>query len=194
MFDKIDFVFDLNGHIIGLALSPDHRYYYMNTLFLIFISTLLIIVYFNIRFLYVNVRPWPPGCVITNPLQPPPIAQEIDIHVIDLVTFQQVGCLMLLFLRILLAILLFFCCATALLQVGTLFRAHRAYTPNDECFFIFLDVSDDYVARYFSWNFSLRANIRNLLLLMGNSSKHLLDLGMILFCTFCFFQFSVQWC
>ena len=33
------------------------------------------------------------------------------------------------------------------MQVGTLLRAHRAYTPNDECFFIFLDVSQDYVAR-----------------------------------------------
>lgn len=25
-------------------------------------------------------------------------------------------------------------------------RAHRAYTPNDECFFIFLDASDLYLA------------------------------------------------
>jgi F-box/WD-40 domain protein 5 len=36
------------------------------------------------------VRPWPQGCTIENPLQPPPIAQEIDIHVIDLVTLKQV--------------------------------------------------------------------------------------------------------
>jgi len=71
------------------------------------------------RYLYVNVRPWPPGCTIENPMQPPPIAQEIDIHVIDLVSMKQ---------------------------VGSLLRAHRAYTPNDECFFIFLDVSPDYVA------------------------------------------------
>lgn len=94
-FDPVDHIIDLNGHIIGMGLSPDHRY------------------------LYVNVRPWPPGCVIENPLQPPPIAQEIDIHVIDLTTFQQ---------------------------VGSLLRAHRSFTPNDECFFIFLDVSNDYVA------------------------------------------------
>ena len=73
------------------------------------------------RYLYVNVRPWPPGCTIENPMQPPPIAQEIDIHVIDLVSMKQ---------------------------VGSLLRAHRAYTPNDECFFIFLDVSPDYVARW----------------------------------------------
>ncbi|KAI9565671.1 hypothetical protein GHT06_009463 [Daphnia sinensis] len=94
-FDPIDHVIDLNGHIIGMSLSPDHRY------------------------LYVNVRPWPQGCVIENPLQPPPIAQEIDIHVIDLVTLKQ---------------------------VGSLLRAHRSFTPNDECFFIFLDVSNNYVA------------------------------------------------
>ncbi|XP_024867639.1 F-box/WD repeat-containing protein 5 isoform X2 [Temnothorax curvispinosus] len=94
-FDKIDHLIDLHGHIIGMGLSPDHRY------------------------LYVNTRPWPKGYVITNPLQPPPIAQEIDIHVIDLVTLKQ---------------------------VGTMLRAHKAYTPNNECFFIFLDVCNEYVA------------------------------------------------
>ena len=72
------------------------------------------------RYLYVNTRPWPRGYVISNPLLPPPIAQEIDIHVIDLVTLKQ---------------------------VGTMLRAHKAYTPNNECFFIFLDVCNEYVAR-----------------------------------------------
>lgn len=68
-----------------------------------------------------NSRSWPQGYKITNPLDPPPIAQEIDIHVIDLVTLKQ---------------------------VGKMLRAHKAYTPNNECFFIFLDVCDKYVARY----------------------------------------------
>ena len=27
-------------------------------------------------------------------------------------------------------------------------RSHKAFTPNDECFFLFLDVSDQYVARW----------------------------------------------
>ena len=72
------------------------------------------------RYLYVNSRPWPRGYVINNPLEPPPIAQEIDIHVIDLVTLKE---------------------------VGTMLRAHKAYTPNNECFFIFLDVCSEYVAR-----------------------------------------------
>lgn len=94
-FDAVDHVIDLHGHIIGMCLSPDHRY------------------------LYVNSRPWPEGCIISNPFQPPPIAQEIDIHVIDLATLQE---------------------------VGIMFRAHKAYTPNNECFLIFLDVCDEYVS------------------------------------------------
>lgn len=94
-FDQVDKVIDLHGHIIGMALSPDHRY------------------------LYVNTRPWPKNYVITNPLEPPPIAQEIDIHVIDLMTLKR---------------------------VGNMLRAHKAYTPSTECFFIFLDVCEEYVA------------------------------------------------
>lgn len=94
-FDPVDKVIDLHGHIIGMALSPDHRY------------------------LYVNTRPWPQNYVIDNPLEPPPIAQEIDIHVIDLMTLKH---------------------------VGNLLKAHKAYTPNTECFFIFLNVCDNYVA------------------------------------------------
>ncbi|XP_030555554.1 F-box/WD repeat-containing protein 5 [Drosophila novamexicana] len=94
-FDQVDKVIDLHGHIIGMALSPDHRY------------------------LYVNTRPWPKNYIITNPLEPPPIAQEIDIHVIDLMTLKR---------------------------VGNMLRAHKAYTPSTECFFIFLDVCEEYVA------------------------------------------------
>lgn len=77
--------------------------------------------YFLLRYLYVNTRPWPENYVISNALEPPPIAQEIDIHVIDLMTLKR---------------------------VGNMLRAHKAYTPSTECFFIFLDVCDDYVARY----------------------------------------------
>ncbi|XP_071447226.1 F-box/WD repeat-containing protein 5 isoform X2 [Hetaerina americana] len=94
-FDTVDHLIDLHGHIIGMGLSPDHRY------------------------LYVNSRPWPVGYHITNPLDPPPIAQEIDLHVIDLTTLRK---------------------------VGTMLRSHKAYTPNNECFFIFLDVCNEYVA------------------------------------------------
>lgn len=72
------------------------------------------------RHLYVNVRAWPDGANVANPLEPPPIAQEIDLHVIDLVTLRP---------------------------VGTLLRSHKAFTPNNECFFIFLDVSHHFIAR-----------------------------------------------
>uniref|UniRef100_A0A8C0X487 Uncharacterized protein n=1 Tax=Castor canadensis TaxID=51338 RepID=A0A8C0X487_CASCN len=95
-FDALDHVIDVHGHIIGMGLSPDNRY------------------------LYVNSRAWPPGSVVADPMQPPPIAEEIDLLVFDLKTMRE---------------------------VKRALRAHRAYTPNDECFFIFLDVSRDFVAR-----------------------------------------------
>ncbi|KAM9642290.1 F-box/WD repeat-containing protein 5 isoform 1-T4 [Trichechus inunguis] len=94
-FDSLDHVIDVHGHVIGMGLSPDHRY------------------------LYVNSRSWPSGAVVADPMQPPPIAEEIDLHVFDLKTMRE---------------------------VKRALRAHRAYTPNDECFFIFLDVSRDFVA------------------------------------------------
>ncbi|XP_077478127.1 F-box/WD repeat-containing protein 5 [Stigmatopora argus] len=94
-FDSLDHVIDIHGHIIGMGLSPDNRY------------------------LYVNSRAWPTGCIISDPMSPPPIAEEIDLHVIDL---------------------------KSLREERRSLRAHRAFTPNDECFFIFLDVSRDFVA------------------------------------------------
>ncbi|XP_010135625.1 PREDICTED: F-box/WD repeat-containing protein 5, partial [Buceros rhinoceros silvestris] len=96
-FDSLDHVIDIHGHIIGMGLSPDHRS------------------------LYVHSRAWPRDCIISDPMQPPPIAEEIDLHVFDLKTMKE---------------------------VKRALRAHRAYTPNEECFFIFLDVSRDFVARW----------------------------------------------
>lgn len=95
-YDRADIVLNLHGHIIGMALSPDHR------------------------LLYVNTRSWPTGYVISDVLQPPPIAQEVDLHVIDMRTLQP---------------------------VGQLRSAHKAFTSNTECFFLFPSVCDDYVAR-----------------------------------------------
>ncbi|KAM4695838.1 F-box/WD repeat-containing protein 5 [Rhinophrynus dorsalis] len=94
-FDALDYVINIHGHIIGMGLSPDHRY------------------------LYVNSRSWPHDCVISNPMCPPPIAEEIELRVFDLRNLREVKAPL---------------------------RAHRAYTPNNECFFIFLDVSKDFVA------------------------------------------------
>jgi F-box/WD-40 domain protein 5 len=93
--DVADHVFEMHGHVIGMALSPDHRY------------------------LYVNSRAWPENYVISDWQNPPPIAQEIEVHVIDLVTLES---------------------------LGPVHRSHLAYTANSECFFIFLSVSPDFVA------------------------------------------------
>ncbi|XP_007427124.1 F-box/WD repeat-containing protein 5 isoform X2 [Python bivittatus] len=94
-FDSLDHVIDIHGHIIGMGLSPDHRY------------------------LYVNSRAWPEDCIISDPLQPPPIAEEIELRVVDLKTMKE---------------------------AKRALRAHRAYTPSEEFNFIFLDVSRDFVA------------------------------------------------
>nr|XP_031845046.1 F-box/WD repeat-containing protein 5 isoform X2 [Nomia melanderi] len=94
-FDNVDHVIDFNGHIVGMGLSPDHRY------------------------LYVNVRPWPQDYVITNLYQYPPAAKEVDIHVIDLITLKQVGCMS---------------------------RAYKKYDLYNKCLLIFLDVCNEYVA------------------------------------------------
>lgn len=95
-FDFADHSIEMHGHIIGMALTHDQRY------------------------LFVNVRPWPDGCLVSDPLEPPPIAQQIEVRVIDLETLSL---------------------------LDTRYTAHKGYTPNDECFFIFLDASDQYVAR-----------------------------------------------
>ena len=59
-------VLDFDGHVIGLSLSPDSRY------------------------LYVNVRTWPPGAVVSME-QPPPISSQIEMHVVDMTTLQKTG-------------------------------------------------------------------------------------------------------
>lgn len=58
--DKVDHIIDMHAHIIGMSLSPDQRY------------------------LYVNSRSWPEDFEITDPGNPPIEAKEIDIHTIDL--------------------------------------------------------------------------------------------------------------
>lgn len=72
------------------------------------------------RYLYINCRSWPEGCLIVDPYSPPPIAQGIKMHVIDL---------------------------HKMVHSGPQHSSHKAYTPNDDCFFVFLDVCNEYVAR-----------------------------------------------
>lgn len=77
--------------------------------------------FLSFRYLYVNCRPWPKNYIISDPQESPPLAQEVEISTIDLTTFNF---------------------------VGPVLRSHKAYTHSDECFFLNLDVSDDYVARW----------------------------------------------
>ncbi len=95
-FDPVDVIIDMRGHIVGMGLSPDHRY------------------------LYVHCGEWSPEYIISNPLQPPPITQEFNIHVIDLTTLEK---------------------------VDQIFQSHNDYTSNDACYYIFMDVCDNYLAR-----------------------------------------------
>lgn len=65
-FDAADRRLDLRGHIVGMALSPDHRR------------------------LYVNCRRWPSGARIANVLEPPPIAREARTRAFDVRTLREV--------------------------------------------------------------------------------------------------------
>lgn len=93
-FDEVDHSVDMRGHIVGMALSPDHRH------------------------LYVNNRKWPENSFIEDPSKPPPIDENIVINTIDLYTFNI---------------------------VGPTLTSHKGYTSTDDCFFIFLNVSEELV-------------------------------------------------
>lgn len=93
---KPDHCIETNAHIIGMSLSPDHEY------------------------LYVNCRQWEKQDGQIGYCQlPPEISKDISLQVYSLTTYKLVG-----------------------VHVG-----HKAYTPNDGCFFIFLNVADNLVAR-----------------------------------------------
>lgn len=93
---KPDHCIETNAHIIGMSLSSDHEY------------------------LYVNCRQWDKQDGEIGYCQhPPEISKDISLQVYSLATYKLVGA-----------------------HVG-----HKAYTPNDGCFFIFLNVADNLVAR-----------------------------------------------
>ena len=54
----------MNGHIVGMHVGPNEKY------------------------LYVNVRSWPENCQPTLFDDPPPIAREVEVRVVDLHSFQ----------------------------------------------------------------------------------------------------------
>lgn len=95
---KPDHCIETNAHIIGMSLSPDHQY------------------------LYVNCRMWEQhdgkvGCELAE--SPPEISNDITLQVYSLSTYELVS-----------------------VHVG-----HKAFTANNGCFFIFLNVADNLVAR-----------------------------------------------
>ena len=93
---KPDHCIETNAHIIGMSLSPDHEY------------------------LYVNCRQWEKQDGENGYCKfPPDISKEISLQVYSLTTYKLVG----------------------------VHSGHKAYTPNDGCFFIFLNVADNLVAR-----------------------------------------------
>jgi len=93
---ELDRCIETNAHIIGMSLSPDHEY------------------------LYVNCRQWEKQDGKIGYCQvPPEISKDISLQVYSLTTYKLVD-----------------------VHVG-----HKAHTPNDGCFFIFLNVADNLVAR-----------------------------------------------
>ena len=69
---------------------------------------------------FLNVRRWPEDTVIDDPFQPPMPSTELEIRVVDL--------------------------NSGKLLDAPIYRGHRAHTSEKNCFFIFLDVSRDFVA------------------------------------------------
>ena len=93
---KPDHCIETNAHIIGMNLSPDHEY------------------------LYVNCRNWEQQDGKVSYCEfPPEISKDITLRVYSLSTYELIG----------------------------VHAGHKAYTPNDGCFFIFLNVADKLVAR-----------------------------------------------
>ncbi|KAK7094699.1 F-box/WD repeat-containing protein 5-like isoform X2 [Littorina saxatilis] len=89
---EVDYTFNMHGQIIGMALSPDQRY------------------------LYVNCRRWLVEDEDEEEMNTPPLSQEIDIHVFDLLTFTK---------------------------IDTVLRSHKASFSNAA--FIYLNVNDLFV-------------------------------------------------
>ena len=91
---------ETNGHIIGIKLSPDHQY------------------------LYVNCRPWKEALDMEKVGtsfhdSPPDISEEMTLTCYSLATYEKIN-----------------------VHVG-----HQAFTASEACFYIFLSVADNLVAR-----------------------------------------------
>uniref|UniRef100_UPI00358FAEAC F-box/WD repeat-containing protein 5-like isoform X3 n=1 Tax=Myxine glutinosa TaxID=7769 RepID=UPI00358FAEAC len=99
LLDPVDYVIDLDANVVGMGLSPDHRV------------------------LYMTCRSWPPGTLISDPMNPPPVAREVELRAFALDTeiFEEA-------------------------PVCVVPRAQLAFSPGDETSFFQLAVTHDLVA------------------------------------------------
>ena len=72
------------------------------------------------RYLYINCRPWIGDVDRSDPWATPDLSPNIEVRIIDLLTLKD---------------------------VGVRYVGHKGYSPSTMCCFVFLDVSQDYVAR-----------------------------------------------
>eukprot|EP00092_Neocalanus_flemingeri_P027867 GFUD01030251.1.p1 GENE.GFUD01030251.1~~GFUD01030251.1.p1 ORF type:complete len:504 (-),score=102.74 GFUD01030251.1:97-1608(-) len=93
VIDKPDKLIEMQGHIVGISQDSEGR------------------------FLYVNVRRWPEGAVPTEN-NPPPIASEIEMRVVDL---------------------------QDLSLTSQVYKGHKGYTDSQGAFYIYLDVKNAFV-------------------------------------------------
>ncbi|CAN0173190.1 unnamed protein product [Lampetra fluviatilis] len=124
-FNCIDHLIDVRGHVVRMGLSPDHRHdgFLLNECGCEVVRErppLTTLLWVDVRrLLYVSCRAWPEGCIISDPLNPPPIAQEMELRVYELGTARE---------------------------LKRTPRAQRSYTPTDECSFFHLHVSRHFIA------------------------------------------------
>lgn len=86
---------EMKGHIVGMHVGPKEKY------------------------LYVNVRSWPENCQPTLFDDPPPIAREVEVRVVDLHSFQVMR--------------------------NVVYAGHIGLTLSSGAFYLYLNASDDYL-------------------------------------------------
>ena len=72
------------------------------------------------RYLFINCRPWVGDIDRTDPWATPDLSPNIEVRIIDLCTLKD---------------------------VGVRYKGHKGFSPPNMCCFVFLDVSQDFVAR-----------------------------------------------
>lgn len=84
-------VIDFDGHVIGYALSPDNKYIYVNVRTWVIRSYLSLGLRQMSHFLKINIITLKPTNAIPDMLNPPPIANQIELQMLDLETLEKIG-------------------------------------------------------------------------------------------------------